>query len=235
MALANLVFNGDADLSILGNPVTKDGCWSLRWQDMRVHVKPGTARFKMRNITVAALDNHNFGSYTVHFTHGYLNQIFVRVTGKNNHPHWIRGDQGMCWGNFSMARDHALERGDVETVAGLARAILQSFNPGDAFSGWWGGYGGDARGCITCGDTYLSYDCAICRSNLCDACVRRCRWKRDNFCEHCMRDRIGPERCVICTIYDCRFNPRYKPVYAQLEIRWHGDRKGPRNDDDLPF
>ena len=227
MSLVNMVFNNEIDLSILGRPRTKDGCWSLDWQGIRVHVRPGTARFRFKNVTIKGLrrysyddSDYDFGTYTAHFS------IFqwdsdtevmtrLRITGRS-HPHFI-GE--LCWGNMGPARDYALERGDIETVAGLVREVLTHFYPGGAYGGWWYYNKGSDRECVSCGGKEIERNCILCQADICHDCINECR--RGTYCSDCFKDSVGEKLCIRCKYTKCKSHPDYilpPPVYKQAHF-----------------
>ena len=223
MSLVNMVFNNKIDLSILGRPRTKDGCWSLDWQGIRVHVKPGMARFRFKDVTIKGLSrygnggpDHNFGTYTAHFNKFRWSDdtevvTRLRVTGKS-HPHLSTGVSELCWGNMGPARDYALERGDIETVAGLVREVLTHFYPGGAYGGWWYYNKGSDRECVSCGGKEIERNCILCQADICHDCLEGC--KRGVYCPDCFKDRVREKLCIRCNHTTCKLHPDYIPDYV---------------------
>lgn len=219
MGLPNLVFSGAVtaeQLKGVGIQELKSGLFSLPGSGMirRFHVSKGVAKAFTRDIIVDAL-HHNFGTYTIVFDQSPWTKYtrVERVTNNKSerHPHHNNSDD-LCWGNLASPRDNALRRGDIETVVGLVIEVLLSFNPYDAYGGWWGGSAATERVCLSCGcdEEHLANVCASCRGDLCEACTVMCRDAQQRsagryFCKSCITDLVCTGE--LCGYLECIHHP----------------------------
>ena len=212
MSIINMIFNGEIDPRPIHGPPDRLGMWELDWYGTRAKVKRNKVIFYIRAI-VESLDNHDFGTYTLTCERATKSSMMsVRVRGDKPHPHW---DGYLCWGTLGAARDHAKERGDVETIGGLVETVLNSYNARNPFGGWWNdrygpNYRGDGVSCVSCGihiDRGDQIVCGACSSDMCYAHYIYCIRNELNYCNSCHTDVIQGTACTHC-LSNCRHRPR---------------------------